>query len=303
MATAVVHECSDESFPIAPPTLQCATKDQHPQTYDANIARGYYFTQRYGDLHGIYIFSGDSKPARDGAFATLGRLRDLGGDGKGVRSDADVDLNAGAPESEYTSVVQSMKDKHSNYAQCTTESSLHGGPAQGGGAAGRRRPGQGLGLQRLMLRRAVPRKRARLRRGEYVDTLYLPFYDPREQQADPMLANFVKYTGRGKADGLGIYAWSAAVAFRDAVNSVVKAHGDNGLTRANLFAALNQIHTFDADGMLAPIDLAGRRISDCHVLMQVRHGAFVRVQPTKPGTFDCNPKYVITRKLDLLAGS
>ena len=139
--------------------------------------------------------------------------------------------------------------------------------------------------------------------GEYVDTLFLPFYDTKEQKADPMLANFVKFTGKDNLDGFGDYAWSAAVAFRDAVNSVVKAHGVNGLTRANLFAALNQIHTFDADGMLAPIDLAGRGISHCHVLMQVRDGAFMRVQPTKPGTFDCNRKYVITRKLDLLPGS
>jgi hypothetical protein len=66
---------------------------------------------------------------------------------------------------------------------------------------------------------------------------------------------------------------------------------------------MNQVHTFDADGMLAPIDLADPRISDCHVLMQVRHGAFVRVRPTTPGSFDCNRKYVITRKLDLLTGS
>ena len=55
-----------------------------------------------------------------------------------------------------------------------------------------------------------------------------------------------------------------------------------------------------ADGMLAPIDLAGRKQSDCHVLTQVRNGRFVRVEPTKPGTFDCNPKYVVSRKLDLL---
>jgi hypothetical protein len=37
----------------------------------------------------------------------------------------------------------------------------------------------------------------------------------------------------------------------------------------------------------------------------IRHpqGTFVRVQPTKPGTFDCNPKYVITRKLNLFSGT
>jgi len=28
----------------------------------------------------------------------------------------------------------------------------------------------------------------------------------------------------------------------------------------------------------------------------------VRVYPTKPGTFDCSPKNVIQRKLDLLQG-
>jgi hypothetical protein len=55
--------------------------------------------------------------------------------------------------------------------------------------------------------------------------------------------------------------------------------------------------------MLAPIDLAGRKTSDCHVLIQVRNGAFVRVQPTKPGTFDCSSRYVITRKLELLTSS
>jgi hypothetical protein len=135
---------------------------------------------------------------------------------------------------------------------------------------------------------------------EYVDTPFLPFYDPRERQANPMLANFVRYTGKDKVDGFGVYAWSAAVAFRDGVNAIVKAHGANGLTRANLFAALNHIHRFDANGMLGTIDLAGRKVSDCHVLTQVRNGAFVRVQPTKPGEFDCNPKYVITRKLDVL---
>ena len=54
--------------------------------------------------------------------------------------------------------------------------------------------------------------------------------------------------------------------------------------------------------MIGTMDLAGRKTSDCHVLTQVRNGAFVRVQPTKPGAFDCNPKYVITRKIDLVVG-
>ena len=62
----------------------------------------------------------------------------------------------------------------------------------------------------------------------YVDNLFLPFYDPKEAKANPMLANFVRYTGKDNVDFAGAYAWSAAIAFRDAVNATVKTHGVNG---------------------------------------------------------------------------
>ena len=44
---------------------------------------------------------------------------------------------------------------------------------------------------------------------QYVDILYLPFLSSAERKANPMLGNFVKYTGADKADGFGVYAWSA----------------------------------------------------------------------------------------------
>ena len=69
--------------------------------------------------------------------------------------------------------------------------------------------------------------------------------------------------------------------------------------RANLFTALNNIHKFNADGMFGTIDLAGRVTTPCHVLMQVKNGQFVRVFPTKPGTFDCNPKNVVHVQLNI----
>ena len=33
VSTALVQQCSDESFPMAPPQVICSTKDQHPQTF------------------------------------------------------------------------------------------------------------------------------------------------------------------------------------------------------------------------------------------------------------------------------
>ena len=118
-----------------------------------------------------------------------------------------------------------------------------------------------------------------------------------------MLANYVKYTGADKIASFGIYAWAAGVAFRDAVNAQVKAGGVNSVTRKTIFEQLNKIHTFDSDGIMAPIDLAGRGISNCSVLSQVKNGQFVRVEPTKPGTFACPKGGSITRKLDLLGTS
>jgi hypothetical protein len=99
--------------------------------------------------------------------------------------------------------------------------------------------------------------------------------------------------------GFGAYAWAAGLAFRDAVNAQVKAGGVNSVTRKTIFEQLNKINKFDADGMLAPIDLAGRTASNCSVTLQVKDGEYVRVSPKKPGTFKCWPDGLIERKLDI----
>ena len=57
------------------------TKDQHPQTFQANVSRGRYYNQKFGKdkLHGVYVFGSDSKSARDSSFVSLGaRSRDIG---------------------------------------------------------------------------------------------------------------------------------------------------------------------------------------------------------------------------------
>jgi ABC-type branched-subunit amino acid transport system substrate-binding protein len=295
VATATVQQCSDQSFPVATPIVICSTKDQHPQTYQQNIGRAHYFQKKYGnDLHGVYVFGSDSKSARDSSFASgIGQLRV-----QCCKSDQDFDVSGFAQQSAYTPVVQAMKNDGSDYGQATQ------------------------GSQQLLLR-----KEATLQGindqvkvwdcttgcystsflkdggsdvdGQFVDTLYLPFLSTAEQNANPMLKNFVKYTGKDKADGFGVYAWSAMIAFRDAVNNAVKANGVNGVTRKTIFEELNKIHEFNAEGMFGTIDLAGRKTSPCHVLMQVKNGDYKRVFPTKVGSFDCAKKNVIEVKLDV----
>ena len=294
VTTALVQQCSDQSFPIAPPQVDCATKDQHPQTFHANVARGRYYSQKYGQgkLHGVYVFGNDSKSARDSSFVSLGALRDIG-----IKSDKDFDLPGSANQSAFTPVIQEMKTDGSNYGQGITYNHmvLMRKEATLQGLTGVKVWDCGVGCydQKFLSSGGTDVE------GNYVDTLFLPFYDKADQKANAAVGNYVKYTGANNVASFGAYAWAAGLAFRDAVNAAVKAHGINGVTRKTIFEELNKIHKFDADGMFAPIDLAGRKISNCSVTMQVKNGKFVRVNPTKAGTFKCWPNGIVTRKLDI----
>jgi hypothetical protein len=297
VTTEVAQQCSPDTYPMAPPQLICSTKDQHPQTYQQNIGRAYYYKKKFGNgLHGVYVFGSDLKSARNATFASLGQVRNIC-----CKSDQDVDLSARAPQSAYTPAVQAMKDSSSNYGQST-------GPYNQMVAFRKEAKLQGVNDVKVWDCGTQCYDKNFLQQGgadvegQFVDTLYLPFLDKKEQKANKMLGNFVKYTGADKAGGLGaVYAWSAGVALRDAVNAVVKDGGVNALTRKALFDKIKTIHGFDADGMFGRIDLANRKASPCHVLLQVKNGNFVRVFPTKPGTFDCNPKNVTQTKIDLLS--
>jgi hypothetical protein len=299
VTTALVQQCSDQSFPIAPPQVECSTKDDHPQTFHANVARGRFYNEKFGknELHGVYVFGNDSKSARDSSFVSLGALRDIG-----IESDEDFDVSGFANQSAYTPVIQSMKSHDSNYGQAVTASGmvLMRKEAALQNLTGVKVWDCGVGCYD---------KDAFLKAGgadvedQYVDTLFLPFYSKADQKANKMLANYVKYTGNDNLAGFGAYAWAAGIAFRDAVNAQVEAGGVNSVTRTTIFEQLNKIDKFDAEGMLAPIDLAGREISNCSVTLQVKDGDYVRVSPKKPGTFKCWPNGIVERKLDIYGTS
>jgi len=87
--------------------------------------------------------------------------------------------------------------------------------------------------------------------GTYLPMQFLPF---EEAKSNPMLANFVKYVGRDKADAFAAYGWVATIAFADAVKAVVATDGVNGLTRSALFTGIKTLTKFDADGMYGTVD-------------------------------------------------
>jgi hypothetical protein len=296
VTTEVVQQCSPITYPMAATQLVCSTKDEHPQTYQAGVGRGYYYKKKYGnDLHGIYLFGVDLTSARNASFASLGQVRHVC-----CKSDGDFDISARATQSLYTPFVQLIKDEDANYAQSASSFNTTV-------ALRKEATLQGVTDQVKVWDCGTQCYDAQfLEQGgadvenQYVDLAYLPFFDAKERKANKMLANFVKYTGKDKVNGYGVYAWAAGIALRDGVNAIVEKRGINAVTRQALLDELNKIHDFDAEGMWGRIDLAGRKSSGCHVLTQVQSGKFVRVYPTKPGTFDCARKNAIEVRLDLL---
>ena len=99
-------------------------------------------------------------------------------------------------------------------------------------------------------------------------------------------------------NGFSSLAWESALLFKAAIEQVVKDQGANGITRKNIFTALNNMHNFDADGLRGPSDIATHTGTPCFAVLQVKSGKFVRVYPAKKGTLDCKAHNIIDLKYD-----
>jgi len=293
LTTEVAQQCSPVSYPINPSQLDCTTKDEHPQTWRVNRgAVRYYSRTRSKDLHGIFVYGNDLKSA---SIATLVVAR--GDQAGGVESDGEIGISSLAPQSAFTPVVQKMKTEKSNYA-------LNAGTFSTGIALRKEAKLQGLDPKEIVWdcfsncydKRLIEQGGADVE-GQYVTLTHLPFTETKSNKA---LKNYVKFTGKDKIDGLGVYAWVATLLFRDAVNAIVEKGGNNALTRKALLDELATISSFDADGMWGATNVAERVPSPCFLVLQVKDGEFVRVYPKKPGTLDCKSSNAIRIKEDLL---
>jgi hypothetical protein len=218
----------------------------------------------------------------------------------GIKADSQVDVSSRAPQSEYTPIVQTMKDKESNYAQS--------GSAFNSTVSLRKEAKlQGLTDPKIIWdctlqcydKRLIEQGGSDVE-GQYVSLLFLPF---EEASTNKELKAFVKTVGKDNVDGFGAQAWASGVLFQQAVENIASQDGVNGLTRQALFEQLNTAFTkFDANGMIGTVDVSGHHTTPCYALMQVKNGKFVRVTPTKKGTFNCDKKNVKEIKLDLLTG-
>jgi hypothetical protein len=295
LQTETAHQCSPISFPVIASALDCATKDQHPQTYTTRMGQILYYKKQNKDLHGVWVLPSDLKSTVNSTTPVAT------GDVKaGVKQDEDFfKISAQATQSDYTPVAQSIKQHNSTYGQSISDykSSVQ-----------MRKEAKVQGVTSVKVWDcALQCYDAKfLSEGgadvndNYASLFFIPFEEAKQNKS--VNAFLKSIGGKSKADGFSAQAWTAGLFFRDVVNNVVKADGNNGLTRARFLEEARKIHDFtaavDGQGMLGPTDVGGKKLNGCFVLTQVKNGKYVRVFPKQKGTLNCDSKNVTTVQLD-----
>jgi len=294
LANDVNEQCAPTAYIIQAVSVPCPIASG-VQAYKANVGpTEWYIKNNPGlTLHGLFMVPGDLPTTVQSATYQI-----AGQTGAGITFDATPKVSGADAQPAYTPRVQIMKAKASNY--------LYDGSNDVAMIHMRKEAiAQGLNTVKVWgcglncyTNQFIPEGGADVD-GTYV---YLPFLPFEEASLNPADEAFVTALG-SKVTSWGAQAWQAALAFKQAVDTVVAKSGPNGLTRAALLTALRGITNFTADGWLPPTPLQPGQVSPCYVMLQVKNGKFVRVYPTKPGTFDCNPANVTTVTLDSAAAA
>jgi ABC-type branched-subunit amino acid transport system substrate-binding protein len=291
LATNTEEACAPTGYPITPPSVQCDTRTDATQTYRANYGDSKYLLKQNKDLHGSFVLASDSP-----SVVRTSKVLNKAAQAAGIKADSSWNVTANSPQSQYTPIIQAMKNDSSNYGlslQAVT------------GVIAERQEAQlqGLNDPNIVWECTLACyeddgviKAADAMNGEYMALSFLPFD---EGSANPMTKNFVKYVGKDNLNGFASWGFTSGLLFEQAAKAVVQNKGKDDLTRANLLAELANIHDFNASGMVATTDIGNRVGSACFMLDQFKDGKFVRIFPTKKGTFDCSKSNVYTFQEDL----
>jgi len=293
IVTGVPHQCAAVSFPAQPPQLRCDTANQDPQTYQGQQGAAKWLLKNVNkDLHGALVLPNDTKDAYRGIKVQAEVAYQAG-----IGKDQEVAKSGRDPASAYTPVVQQLKADDSNYVfdglaysqmvEMQQEAAL-----------------QGVDSSKITWQCTGAcydpkyiETGGSVTEGTYMWLAYLPFSETKHNKA---LATMVKNVGSSKTTGLGVYSYVAGLAFQQVMNDLVAKQGVNAVTRANLLAGLQKLTSFDAGGIIGTTDIANKKTSSCFVLIQVKHGKFVRVHPEQAGTFDCKKSNYVTVHDDLI---
>jgi hypothetical protein len=288
-----VETCTPISFPVNPPNVICDTMDGHPQTYQVNQgAFTYLVKQQKHQLHGAMIYSNSTK-----AGAITGQVLIQGALHAGVKSDNTTGVGATAQQSEFTPIVQKMKQDGSNFAYSVTSAPGTVSLMSEAALQNLNDPGIVWTCTTVCYDKVVSTSSAT--NNLYVAMTFLPF---EEASSNKMLAAFMQNVGAQKANGFSVYGWTAMLAFAQAAKAAANQSKDGDLTRAALLDGAKTLTKFDAGGMMGATNVAGKVQTSCVAVVQLRNGKWNRVFPAKEGTFNCAPSNHVEFQADLADG-
>jgi ABC-type branched-subunit amino acid transport system substrate-binding protein len=121
--------------------------------------------------------------------------------------------------------------------------------------------------------------------GALIDQVYALFAGEDAKQI-PEVALFNQWLKKidpnQPVDLFSMYGWISGRLFVDAMTKA------SSPTRTNLLAGMKTITKWDANGIVAPVNPAGKKASDCFFVFTVTKGTFKRVFPTDGRSFACD---------------
>jgi Periplasmic binding protein len=285
LQTEPVEQCSKISFAVIPGGGSCPYSGKGPRTIQAVTPAIDWFKKHVTtDLHGIFVVAADL-PSTTTASTTLFTAIEH----DGVKQDAEYGASGLWTQSQYTPVVQAIKAHNATWV-------MNGLDYSGTLKMRKEAATQGVNSVKVWacsLQCYAPnfiKQGGAQVEGQYSWLQFLPFED---QGSNKTLDAFLQYDKT--PDSFGLQAFSAGLLFQQAVEAIVARSGPNAITRAAVLSQMRTVHAFDAGGMLVKTDVAGKKPSPCIAILQVQHGAWVRVDPIKKGTFDCTSATGITK--------
>jgi hypothetical protein len=278
--------CSPVTIGVNARTEGCPVEPGTEREFTRVVGPMRWLAEEHPGLHGVYLANGDLPSTKLSAIPDIAAQ-----EGAGITFDAKFVQGAQDAQSDYIPRLAPLKDG-SNYVYNGSGDyvSLH---------MGREARAQGIDLAEVVWACGVACYTQNMLsggaavEGSYVWIQSLPFEEAGENEA---LDAYVGAVGEDDVDTWGVQSWAAAIAFKQAVDGIVAESGPNAITRAALLDALAGLEDFDGAGLTGARKLT--EYSPCYVMVQVRDGAFERVHPEEPGTFDCDEANLVTVRVN-----
>jgi len=276
----VPEACDPDTYLLAGLGSYCATAKQAQPTSVVPVGDTRYLVAHNQGLHGIWLYDSDDPTFKLTVLPNLAAESNVGikADGKGFYA-----LSGAAPQSALTPFIQQVKASGSTfvYDDTTTANMVL-----------LRREAQLQGVNSVKVWEcnsgcydpSFYKQGGATVNGTYAMLLELPYLS--DYKVNPTLDKLITALGGvNNFNNNALDSFIEALLFQDAVN---KAAATGTLNRQTLFTALNDEHSFTADGIVGPTNVGGRVGPTCEVLVQLQNGVWNRVDPVTPGTFDCS---------------